>query len=362
MSGDLTGRPTQKDVARLAGVAPPTVSFILRKVEPKYSQYARDTIKRVEQAAAELGYVPNMLATSLRDRRLPFFGIFFDFVRARDVSSTGGLPAMMWQLYEGIANTARKAGRYPVLLASPGADVSLADDPGELDRVVRSGLSGVIAAVHETTWKDHLSRWERLGVPCISLFEAGDLEQPRWHVDLDNRAVGRQAWEYLRDQGHQCVLCPLGKNPSRAAADRVDALKEAQKRNGGELHVLDMTCWNEVEGQYDPEGKRLIIEALNKTKATAIFGNSGGMTTMSHEALCDAGFKVPDDCSLMGIDVLEIHGAFDVITQFLCPGLEIGRAAAELLERRIGGATGNPERTLVQPVLRERSSVARLPI
>ena len=205
MTKRTTGRVTQRDVAERAGVVPSTVSYILRKAQPNYSNFPEETIKRVERAARELGYVPNLLAKALRDQHLPFFGIFFEFVRAKDVSRTGGLPPVIWQVYEGIANTAKQAGRYPVLLSSPGVNVSLADDPRTLDHIVRSGLCGVIAAVHNKTWKSHLDQWEKRGVPCISVFDAGQRSQPRWSVDLDNRAVGRQAWEYLHQRGHRRV-------------------------------------------------------------------------------------------------------------------------------------------------------------
>ena len=341
-------------MAARAGVTPPTVSYILRKVQPNYSRYANETIERVERATKELGYTPNLLATSLRDQRLPFFGVFFEFVRACDVSPTGGLPAIMWQVYEGIANTARKAGRYPVLLTSPGAEVSLADDPEEIDRVVRSGLSGVIAAVHRTTWKNHLDRWEELGVPCISLFDAGEPDRPRWYVDLDNHAVGRQAWEYLSKRGHRRVLCPLEENPSKGAADRAEAFVQAQDRNGDEPHVLNMTCRNEVEDHYASDDKRLIVEALKRTKATAIFGNSGAMSAISYQALRDEGIRIPDRCSLIGIDLLDANEAFDQVTQFVCPGVKIGQAAARLLESRNAGTVDTPQHILVPPELQER--------
>ena len=353
MAKNVTGRATQRDVAEHAGVAPPTVSYILRKVEPKYSRYATETIKRVERAAKELGYVPNLLATSLRHQHLPFFGIFFEFVRDRDVSPTGGLPAIMWQVYEGIAKTARKAHRYPVLLTSPGADQSLADNPDELDRVVRTGLSGVIAAVHATTWKNHLDQWEQRGVPCISLFDAGEPDRPRWSVDLDNRAVGRQAWEYLSKKGHRRVLCPRGKNPSKAAADRVEAFIQAQQDSGCEPCVLNMACGNEVEDQYAPDDRTLILKTLKETNATAIFGNSGGMSSISSEALSGAGIRIPDECCLVGIDVLEANEAVHHITQFVCPGVKIGQAAAELLERRSAGTADTPQHILVPPELKE---------
>ena len=107
----LAGKPSERvtlaDVAEKVGLAPSTVSYILRKVEPHFSRYAKDTIARVEQAATEAGYAPSLLATSLRLQQVPYFGIFFEFVREGDPGPAGGLSTMMWEVYEGIANMAR---------------------------------------------------------------------------------------------------------------------------------------------------------------------------------------------------------------------------------------------------------------
>ena len=56
---------TIHDVAKRAGVAPITVSRVINN-----SGYFSDEIRdRVEKAVAELGYVPNLLARSLRSKR-----------------------------------------------------------------------------------------------------------------------------------------------------------------------------------------------------------------------------------------------------------------------------------------------------
>jgi len=55
---------TIRDVAKLAGVAPITVSRVINQ-----SGYVSpETQTRVEAAAVELNYVPNMLAHSLRSK------------------------------------------------------------------------------------------------------------------------------------------------------------------------------------------------------------------------------------------------------------------------------------------------------
>ena len=56
--------PTIRDVAKLAGVAPITVSRVVNN-----SGYVgQETRERVEAAIAQLGYVPNTLARGLRSR------------------------------------------------------------------------------------------------------------------------------------------------------------------------------------------------------------------------------------------------------------------------------------------------------
>lgn len=64
-AGDRPKSITLKDVARLAGLSPITVSRALHN--PKLVR--PETIERVKEAAAAMGYIPNMLAGSLATRR-----------------------------------------------------------------------------------------------------------------------------------------------------------------------------------------------------------------------------------------------------------------------------------------------------
>ena len=63
MTGKVDSRPTMDDVAIEAGVSQMTVSRVMRGT----GQTSEQVRHRVEQAARKLGYVPNRLATSLRD-------------------------------------------------------------------------------------------------------------------------------------------------------------------------------------------------------------------------------------------------------------------------------------------------------
>lgn len=66
-------RPTQADVARLAGVSRQTVSLVVLD-DARVSDHSREA---VERAMAELGYRPNVAARALVSHRTGFLGIVF---------------------------------------------------------------------------------------------------------------------------------------------------------------------------------------------------------------------------------------------------------------------------------------------
>lgn len=70
-------RPTQADVARLADVSPSTVSYLLSGNESRKKSFPEETRRRVEQVAAELGYVVNHRARALRRQRSEIIGVAY---------------------------------------------------------------------------------------------------------------------------------------------------------------------------------------------------------------------------------------------------------------------------------------------
>ncbi len=203
-----------------------------------------------------------------------------------------------------------------------------------------------------------MERWEKAGVPCVSLFDAGEADQPRWYVDLDNRAVGRLASEYLSRAGHRRAICLRDRHLEQAAADRVEAFCETHAAAGGEAVVLQLYGWDETLGRDDPRDADLLIDALRRTRATAMFGNSGGVTVIAFRELAARGVRVPDDCSLIGIDIPPHLSAKQAVTEILCPGEQVGLEATRLLAGRIDGELRERTGVLVRPIIEERQSVA----
>lgn len=75
----ITNRPsiTLKDVARRVGVSAMTVS---RALSGKSNLVNPETVRRCREAAEELGYVPNLMARSLRGEQLSTIVVFAEYI------------------------------------------------------------------------------------------------------------------------------------------------------------------------------------------------------------------------------------------------------------------------------------------
>ena len=102
-------RVTLRDVAGLAGVNPATASRVLN--EQTRHLVKPETARRVEAAAAKLGYEPNRVARSLRTRRSYSIGVVIP-----DLTNPLFPP-----IVRGIENTLAPAG-YTALLTSTDSD------------------------------------------------------------------------------------------------------------------------------------------------------------------------------------------------------------------------------------------------
>ena len=97
-----------KDVARVAGVSDKTVSRVVNG-EPNVTA---DTIEKVQLAIADLGYIPNLAARSIRSNRTNIIGIITDFISTTPYSG---------DIVRGVQDWAGANGR-TVLLANTDGD------------------------------------------------------------------------------------------------------------------------------------------------------------------------------------------------------------------------------------------------
>src|SRR2546426_11428216 len=97
---------TIKEVARSAGISPMTVSRVINESE----RVSPETRRRVEQAIADLGYVPNQLARGLSRRKTGALALIVP-----DVANP-----FFTLIVRGAEDVARRADYRPILCDTPG--------------------------------------------------------------------------------------------------------------------------------------------------------------------------------------------------------------------------------------------------
>jgi DNA-binding LacI/PurR family transcriptional regulator len=100
----LMKKPTQLDVARLAGVSRTTVSFVVGGKNPNGVLISDETRQRVLDAVDQLGYVVNAGAQALRSGDTKTIGVMLPIYEN----------PFFWEILKGISREANESGYAPL--------------------------------------------------------------------------------------------------------------------------------------------------------------------------------------------------------------------------------------------------------
>jgi LacI family transcriptional regulator, galactose operon repressor len=299
-------RPTLIDVARLAQVAPSTVSRALRE-SPRISEATRI---RVRAAALGLGYQPNRVAQSLRARSAPFVGIvvpdigvtfYSRFVKgAQEVLEDAGYQAL-------VLNTEREAGREEVALRT----------------LEGHRVSGILLATSRPE-----SREPNLPTVYFDSLAAG---RGLAGVALANEQGIELLVGHLADHGHERVAYIGGPPAFTSGRERLAAFRSAVARHG----LDEQPAYVEVaDSSWSAEsGAAAMARLLSLAEPPTAVVASGDTLALGAIGACrSAGRGVPDDIALVAFDDPVFGALFDPpFTALRRSDLELGRVAARLL-------------------------------
>lgn len=305
--------PTIHDVAKKAGVAPITVSRVINN-----SSYVSDHVRtKVNTAIEELGYVPNVIARSLKSKRTntialvitditnPFFNI----------------------LARGVEDAAFKAG-FNVIICN--TDESQEQEDNYIQLLLQKRVDGILLVPAETHSQSiELLRKHNTPVVIIDRYVEND------GVDMvrgDSESGAYQLTKFLIDLGHKRITLLSGPDKVSTSIDRVRGYTRAMSD-----HHLDEFV-DYFFGKYSQEsGAYLTREVFSRQdKPTAIFGGNNLVSIGALSALRQIGIKVPDDVAVVSFDDIPESLSYDpFMTVISQPPYEIGQKATELLVIRI---------------------------
>lgn len=333
-------KPTLSDIARDAGMSIATVSRAMS--QPDLLQ--PETLERIREVAARLGYVPNRRARALASGHSETIGIVVPTLNSPIFSST------LQEMQRAFA-----ANGFQLLIASHEYD-PLAE-AAALGQLISHGVDGLVivgARRPQSCW----AMLEAAQVPLIQIWEG---REDHDRITVDNHQAGYLAARYLLDIGHRRfgVICGHLANNDRQTA-RVEGIREALAAEGLSLARTQISEQN-LTISAGRSGCMTLLEMM--PRPTALIGTADLLAIGAMFEAQGRGIAVPDALSIAGIDNVDVAAHLSPsLTTVDIPAANIGAETAALMLRRLRDPATRPGTSLSLPVnLVVRRSTARPP-
>lgn len=312
----MTDRPVSiQDIARAAGVSHSTVSRALHD-NPLISPEVR---QRIQQLAQEMGYTPNAVAQSLKERRTNTVGLVV----------TSIADPFVGRVVRGIEDVAQ-AAKVSVFL-------SVSDNDPEREMAVietfhRRRVDGVISATAQI-WGPYTKRLAQIKMPTVLINQPAESEQLH-SVQVDDYTGARQAVDYLLALGHRAIaylgVANRQQSNQRRFAGYCDSLAQAGiPVDDAWIRVAPASCRLHSD---DVLGAQTLLPELLQAGITAVFCYNDLVAVGALMACRELGLSVPGQLSVIGFDDVELARYITPpLTTIHQPKLRLGELAMQML-------------------------------
>ncbi len=322
-------RVTHRDVAKLAGVSPAVVSYVINNGPRPTSAEVRT---RVLNAITELNYHPSALGRSLRAQRTHTIGYIASDYYPMLVFSSPYSSRILTGLVTEI-----KAQSHYLMVYPLGVD----EDLTQLRVFLYSGrLDGIVLRlVQESPVTDPiLEVIASTGIPCVCIERAG---HPRFNlcaVTFDDFDGAYQATSYLIEQGHTRIAHLQGDPRYATSRDRREGYRRALADAGlpQDASLILGATWEPKDASL-ATGQLLTLD----NPPTAIFAANDSFAFAAIEKIREQGLRIPDDVAVVGYDDVPLaQDMTPALTSVRIPLVELGQTAAHKVLRLVNDADG----------------------
>lgn len=323
-------RVTQADVAALAGVSQPTVSFVLNGNAPSGVRISEETRSRVLEAIRITGYSANPVAQRLAGGRTQILGVF----TYEETFPRGGRD-FYGGFLNGIEHAAERLGVDMLLFTS----ARVVDGRRRLtgDGWPRLGVADGCLLLGRLEDQSELQPLLDTHYPFVFIgrrrSEGGRLP----YVGADYVAATARQVDRAAALGHARIGCLRARGADQPAKDREEGYLTGVARHGLVVHLLDADDPGTAARAIRDQGITAVLIAPEH----------------SHDDLADAlaslGLRVPDDVSLLLLgQPLHPQRGGRTWSGFTVPREEMGARALVLLSRIVAdGAPGDDRHQLI---------------
>lgn len=311
-------RPTQVDVARLAGVSRATVSYVLNAQTDQRIPISPETRQRVLDAIAQLGYEVDARAQSLRSGDTKTIGVLLPIYEN----------PFFWQILRGISMEAEACG-YSVLLAH--SSLTPEQENQSVRELAEQRVDGLIMLIGFKLLPEQvLNQLHNSTRPVVEISGTASTFD---YVHQGYGAGTEALMAYLFEQGHERIGFVYGVQVPAQGFDRLEAYRQSLESAGLPYdESLVLQCGDLME-----DGYQAAIELLSRPdRPTALLAINDLLAMAVIRAAADLGLNVPGDVSVAGFDDIPF-------SSFIVPRLttvtgspeQNGRDAVQLLIKRL---------------------------
>ena len=330
--------PTLADVAERAGVSRQTVSNAVNNPD----LLRPETLERVREVIAEMGYSPNRAARNLRTRTSSLIGLRFA------PAQEGTANALMDRFVHSLVEASDEAGYHILLFASDDEDTI-----SGYDNLLRSTAVDAFV-VTDTYLGNPQAAWlTKQHAPFVAFGRPWDDPQAEhsW-VDVDGAAGTRLATEHLLERGHTRIAWIGWRKDSPIGEDRRSGWVATMREHG--LSTSGMASRVEDTVQSGAEAAAVL---LDESAPTAFVCASDTLAMGVLHTLWFRQLAPGTDIAVVGFDDSQVAQVYPVgLTSVRQPLEELAVEIIRALQGLLGHPPVSARGVLLEPTLAIRGS------
>ncbi len=326
---------TIRDVAREAGVSVATISRYINRT----ARVSDDVTERIERAIDELNYVPHAAARHLATQRTRVIGLLL----------TNMHNDFFAPLVSGIEAVVQQEG-YNLLVATHRAD----SQPDSQLPIGSHNTDGMIVFADSLNDVDIIN-FHRSDFPLILIHRSSPDGYQIPSVTIENKHATKRLVDHLITvHNRRKILFVRGPVNQEDSQWREMGYSEALEEHGIEYDPA-MTICGEFERDIAYSEMTHFLKS-NQVEFDAVFTGDDDSAIGVVNALKEAGFRVPEDVSVVGFDDLRLSAFLTPpLTTVSAPTEMVGRTAAQNLFDLLSGKDVDPVTLLPTEIVIRRS-------
>ncbi len=306
------------DIARKLSLSSATVSRGLQN----HPAINKNTRKKIQEAAKQLGYRHNNFASNLRKQKTNTIGVMIHELNSNFITS----------VLAGIEKVTTEAG-YDLIIAH--SSERYEKEAANALNLFHKRVDGLIASLaFDTTNMEHFQPYEEKGIPVI-FFDRVEEQGDSTKVIIDNYACGYQATQHLIEQGCERIVLVTASLQRNVYAQRHRGYEHALRDNNIPFNK-DLVLIKDLSEQFGVEAALQIMNMKPMPDGAFITNDFSAAVCM--QTLKEHGIRIPQDIAVVGFNNDAISKLVEPqLTTIDYPGMDMGEIAARNLVNHLKG-------------------------